>query len=166
MGYSTYRIFNYSGNKKIHFLDHSLASKNIEEVLKSPEFKGKVVYVDIWASWCGECIKQFPYAKSLKTHFRAEPIAYLYISYNNKFRIDHQTKWKALIKKNNLEGYHLEVNKDFYEDLWSRIKTSTTEKITIPRYLIVGKDGKIVNKNAANPESEAIVYEQIQKALQ
>jgi thiol-disulfide isomerase/thioredoxin len=163
-GYSTLNILNYAGNNKIRFLDRSLASSNIDEVLKNPVFKNKVVYVDMWASWCGECIKQFPYTKAIKTRFKSDQVEYLYISYNNKYRIDHQTKWKELIKKNELEGYHLEVDKDFYGDLWNKI-TGPDEKHTIPRYIIIGRDGKILIKNAAVPKSGDILYKQIEFAL-
>ena len=61
--------------------------KSFAEVLS--EFKGSVVYVDFWASWCGPCRGQFPHAKKLHEKLKDKPVVFLYISFDRS-----EEEWK------------------------------------------------------------------------
>jgi len=116
-------------------------------VFNTSELKGKVVYVDFWASWCGPCRKEFPFSKELHaklTDKQKKKIVFLYISID-----ENQDAWKKAIETLKLEG----VNG------WSPMLAGKLNISSIPRYMIWDKDGKIVNPDAQRPSSPAILDE-------
>lgn len=108
------------------------------------DFKGKVVYLDIWASWCGPCRKQFPAAKAMKESLskkEKKSIVFLYISIDNT-----ETVWKKAIKDLGIDGTH-----GLSQGGWGSKVTAKFGVSSIPRYLIFDKKGKVVNQNAPRP---------------
>lgn len=117
-----------------------------EEVSLS-DLKGKVVYVDVWATWCGPCRKEFPHAKELKKKFEGnDDIVFLYVSLD-----DDVAAWeKFLADTPDLKGLHLASREGW--------KTSIVENYMIngiPRYMMIDKEGNIFNANASRPSEEA-----------
>ena len=114
------------------------------KMFKLSELKGKVVYLDIWASWCGPCRKQFPAAKALKAQLskkEKKSIEFLYISIDNT-----ETVWKRAIEELGIEGVH-----GLSKGGWGSEATSKFGVSSIPRYLIFDKKGKVVDDNAPRP---------------
>lgn len=108
------------------------------------DFKGKVVYLDIWASWCGPCRKQIPAAKAMKEELSKKEkknIVFLYISIDNT-----ETVWKKAIKELGIEGTH-----GLSQGGWGSKVTAKFGVSSIPRYLIFDKKGKVVDPNAPRP---------------
>ena len=66
------------------------------------DYKGKVVVVDVWATWCGPCVKEMPFFKKLKDEFEGKEVVFMGVSVDeNKF------KWEAYMKKQGLTGVQL-----------------------------------------------------------
>ena len=108
--------------------------------------KGKVVYIDIWATWCGPCRAEFPWAKELKKRFEGNnEVVFLYAS------VDEDSKaWGKFLKTTNSpEGTHI------------RLSPIEQRKITegyqcgggVPKYFLIDKQGKIVSTLAPRPSS-------------
>src|SRR5690606_38180730 len=97
------------------------------------DLKGKVVYIDFWASWCKPCLEQVPHAKTLKEELEGKDVVFLYIS------IDTDTSsWKKMIELKQINGLHGIVYGGF-----SSVPMKLYQINGIPQYFIIGKDGKI-----------------------
>jgi thiol-disulfide isomerase/thioredoxin len=110
--------------------------------------KGKLIYIDFWASWCKPCRNAMPASVILKRDYQDRDVVFIYISIDKDF-----DSWKIASQKEELTNYpnsFLAVNTDVAE-LLKEIKLTT-----IPRYLLFDKMGNLIHKNAPGPESQEI----------
>lgn len=116
-------------------LDSKMTSPDGKEVSFKDvlaKHKGKTVVIDVWASWCPDCIKGMPKVHDLQKQF--PNVDYVFLSYD---RVDE--KWKEGIEKYAVKGDNYHVGKSMKEGDFARdIKLDW-----IPRYMVVDKNGKI-----------------------
>lgn len=106
--------------------------------------KGKTVLLYIWAMWCPDCLKGFP---ELQAFQKANPdVKVVYFSLDRK-----EQQWKDGIQKFNLEGEHYWFKTDWKNDF-----TNAIDLNWIPRYLVIGPDGKIANYYAIKADDPAL----------
>lgn len=116
---------------------------NKEVCLK--DFKGKYVYIDVWATWCGPCCGELPHLKKLERKFKGKKIAFVSISLDNR-----KKDWVEFVKQNKLGGVQLFAN-------GAQEWTSAYDIQLIPRFILIDKKGKVVNAKMtrpSNPETE------------
>lgn len=122
------------------------------------DFKGKVVYIDFWASWCGPCRQQFPFSKELHSKFtekELKKIVFLYISIDA-----NEEGWRNAIKQNELEGVQ-----GLSPGNWSSEACKYFKINSIPRYMIMNKKGNIVDINAKRPADPSL-FDELKKLLE
>ena len=124
--------------------------------------KGKLVYVDVWATWCGPCKAQIPFLKQLEEKYREEDIAFVSLSID---QLKNISKWKNMIVDKELEGIQIIADK-----AW-RSKFVTDYVIEgIPRFILIDKDGNLMDPMAPRPaiyvEGEMQLNEEIQKIFE
>lgn len=133
-------------------------SSNLTELVKK-HFPNQAVMVDLWATWCSPCKKEFAYAKDIQSFLKKYQISLLYISLDNKNNV---TGWIDDIGKYALDGYHYIATEGYGMSLSNLLKE---DQISIPRYLLFNKDGHLVNKNLPRPSEGNKLYEVILKML-
>ncbi|WIO74018.1 TlpA disulfide reductase family protein [Porticoccaceae bacterium LTM1] len=112
-------------------------------------FKGKVVYLDVWATWCGPCKSEIPHLKKLEHALQGEDIVFVSISTDAD-----KDEWLQFIEENEMSGVQLHADGGSDSGL-----SKNYEINTIPRFLLFDKEGKIVDANARRPSSPELKAE-------
>ncbi|GAA3571248.1 TlpA disulfide reductase family protein [Snuella lapsa] len=106
--------------------------------------KDNTILIDVWASWCSDCIKSMPDLRTIQERYK--DIAYVFLSLDRG-----QEAWKKGIEKYNVKGEH-------YYMLSGREGTfgEFANLSWIPRYMVVDKKGRIKLFNAIKPNDKRI----------
>ena len=134
---------NESLNENIHFLDNPDKINSLKEAVK--ELKGERFYVDVWATWCGPCKKEFEYNDKLYTLLKSKGMTMLYLSVDKD---DRKEQWGEMIKYYELKGYHIRVNDKFQTDL-ENLRGNDT--FGIPWHILTDGEGNIIKKYVSGP---------------
>ena len=116
------------------------------------DFKGKVLYLDFWATWCGPCTKESPYFESLAKKFIDKDVLFLPISMDNS-----KKTWSKYLKSHSKELVQYHSIDPILKNEWC-IKG-------IPRFVLIDKNFNIVNAYAERP-SDTAICEKIQDLLE
>lgn len=107
------------------------------------DFKGKYVYIDVWATWCGPCKKEAPFLQELEQLYKEKDIYIVSLSCDAD-----RGAWEKDMIKENKEGIQiiLEANSSFLDDYMI---------IGIPHFLMLDSEGKILNSQMLRPSDPA-----------
>jgi thiol-disulfide isomerase/thioredoxin len=112
------------------------------------EFKRKVVYVDVWATWCGPCIDELPFAKEIQKKFASDEIVFLNVSIDK----DREVWRKFLERETDFKGTHI------IEVAGKSTPIRESYLISgIPTYILIDEKGTIISSNAPRPSSKEII---------
>lgn len=123
---------------------------------KLEDFKGKYVYIDVWATWCGPCRAEIPSLKKTEERYHDKNIVFVSISID--VDKDHE-KWKNFVSEKQLGGVQLFADKNWYSDFMTSYGVTS-----IPRFILIDPSGKVVKGNAPRPSSPQL-KEELDKLL-
>lgn len=111
------------------------------------DFRGKAVFIDVWATWCGPCCMEIPYMEKLVKHYRKNrKIEFISISLDKDLNA-----WKKKLKEDKPEWKQFVCPDNFKSTLAKEYGITG-----IPRFLFIDKSGKIITIDAPRPSSEKI----------
>ncbi|PVX52581.1 thiol-disulfide isomerase/thioredoxin [Balneicella halophila] len=110
------------------------------------KYKGKVIYVDFWASWCMPCREQMPKGKELHKKFKDKDIVFLYFALN-----DNEEAWTKACKK-----LEIEENSYFVINPKTARFIADNKIKSIPRYFLFDKTGMLIDRNAPRPKDDNV----------
>lgn len=126
--------------------DTFLKTPDGKEVQLSSLF-GKVLYVDIWATWCGPCVKEGPHFKALAEKYKDDPrICFISISTDKTDEpwLEFLAEEKPFWPQYRLDGKN-------HNDFCTKVGIHA-----IPRFLLIDKEGRFINADCARPSSDNI----------
>jgi len=111
------------------------------------DLKGKYVYIDVWATWCGPCKREIPHLQELEKKYHGKNVEFVSISVDKPGQHD---AWKNMIKEKSMSGIQLFGGTDQ--------KFSQDYQITgIPRFILIDPQGNIVEANAPRPSDPSLI---------
>jgi len=120
------------------------------------DFKGKVVLVDVWATWCGPCKAQFPFLREIEEEYaNNKDIVFVGISLD---KVEVKQKWKDMIKKESLGG--IQLLDDFGKGFGRKYDIAA-----IPRFMLIDRKGRWIEIRCPRPESKEDLKSYLDKAL-
>ena len=116
------------------------------------DYKGKVVVVDVWATWCAPCKAEIPHLETLEKEMKGKDVVFISVSIDTD-----QAKWEQFVKEKGLGGVQLiSYNKGVIVDDYMLDG--------VPRFMVFSKQGKTVSTNAprpSTPELKAMIEKEI-----
>ena len=109
-------------------------SQTVDDILQ--QNKGKVIYIDVWATWCGPCLAEMPNSKIIEHELKDKDVAFIYICLES-----NEKQWKATLDKLQLGGQHYLLTNQQSAEM-----RNLFELTGVPYYLLIDKDGVIREK--------------------
>ena len=110
-------------------------------------FRGSYLYIMVWATWCVPCKSELPYLNLLQKKYAGKNIQFLTVAVGRN--ADEQNTWLNFLHQNPYAGNHTfsGAADKFAEDYMI---------ISVPRFILIGPDGKILNSNAPRPSGQIL----------
>ena len=113
------------------------------------DFKGKFVYIDVWATWCGPCKIEIPHLKKIEEMYTDKNIEFISISVDE---VNEKNIWKKMVEEENLGGVQL-----FADNSWESKFVEEFKIKGIPRFILINPEGNVVTPDAPRPSDEELV---------
>ncbi|WP_316815711.1 TlpA family protein disulfide reductase [Pedobacter nyackensis] len=126
------------------------------KMVSMKDFAGKVVLIDVWATWCGPCKAQMPFLKEVEASYKGnDNVVFVGISLDAE---KDKQKWLNMIKEKELEGIQLldDVGKSFGRKY---------KAVSIPRFFLIDKKGNWAEVRCPLPENKDKLKKYIDREL-
>lgn len=135
----------------------AVTQDKILDAIKAP-YKGKVVVIDFWATWCGPCMQAMTSIDPIKEEYTKgkKDVVFVYVTGETS----PKANWDAAIK--NIKGYHYRLSNAQYNNLLKGLGI-----MGIPTYMIIDKKGNVSYDNISTGgyPGDEIIRGEIDKAL-
>jgi len=125
-----------SGNAAPIFTYNDITGKSVS----LSDFKGKYVYIDVWATWCGPCRQEIPFLTTIEKEYAKKNIVFVKVSVDTD-----KMAWETMVKEQKLTGTQL------YAGGWDTPIANDYVIKSIPRFILIDKEGKIIDATAVRP---------------
>lgn len=125
--------------------DVKLKAPDGSEILLSSLF-GKVLYIDLWATWCGPCCMEIPHLEKLVERFKGQNMTFVSLSVDKT-----DEPWLEKLQRDKPDWPQYRMNADEEEKLMGSLNIKA-----IPRFILLDKEGKIIDLNAPRPSSDEV----------
>jgi thiol-disulfide isomerase/thioredoxin len=141
-----------AGSPAMDFTIHTIDGKTVS--LSS--LKGKVVYLDFWASWCGPCLGEMPFAKKIEEKYKDKDVVFLYVSIDAD-----DAAWKKKLDELKQEGMHMrdEIGG------WDGPVAKEYHIQSVPSYFLIDKQGNYALDTTPRPSDATGLATAIDKLL-
>ncbi len=119
------------------------------------KYKGKVIYIDFWASWCAPCLSELPYSQTLQKYYAKQDLIFLYLTPD-----DIESKWRGNIARYQLSGEHYLMSKPLKDEALFTLGIKA-----LPHYAIIDKQGNVAIADARKP-SNVLLRDDLDRLLQ
>ncbi|MEP2023722.1 MAG: TlpA disulfide reductase family protein [Reichenbachiella sp.] len=119
-----------------------------DDTVSLADLSGKYLYIDVWATWCGPCLREIPSLKSLENDYHDAPIEFVSISIDVQKDFE---KWQQMVADKELQGIQLFADNDWKSEF---VKAYAIDGI--PRFIIIDPEGNILDPNASRPSDPKI----------
>jgi thiol-disulfide isomerase/thioredoxin len=110
------------------------------------DFVGSVVYVDVWATWCGPCRAEMPFLHDLEAEYSDKNVTFIGVTVDVE---ENRQVWLDMMEEKEMNGVQV------FADGWSQI-TKDYAINSIPRFMLFDSEGNVSNLDAYRPSSEEI----------
>ena len=117
--------------------------KTDDEWLSLSDLRGKVVVIDVWATWCVPCLRMMPYFRQLEKELSDPDVAFLSVCVG---ALPEKDLWLKLVKENQLSGNVVFI------DSWVRGFAKDYKVTSVPRFMIIDRQGKVFSYAAPAPK--------------
>lgn len=105
--------------------------------------KGKYVYIDVWATWCGPCLREIPFLQQIENDYHGKNVQFVSISIDEP---KDYNKWKTMVAEKALGGIQLMADNN-----WNSKFVKDYAILGIPRFILIDPQGNIVSADAPRP---------------
>lgn len=143
----------------IHFVEPGSIS-NLKQL--AALYPGKVIYLDIWGTWCSPCKDEMKYVADLKQQFKGKDVVFFYLDMDPPHR---KASWQQYVKYHSITGEHYYMTNEEIASIWKEIQQAGGKTNSYPTYVLLNQNGEIVSSNARRPSERKQLYEQIEAVL-